>query len=76
MGTTTIVLIVLGVLLAIGLIVAVIMMANRKPVYLKPKPESKNKPASANTNINSEPNVPVKSTPWLLRHKVVQIILI
>ena len=57
------ILIVLGVLLAIGLIVAVIMMANRKPVYLKPKPESKNKPSSANTNINSEPNVPVKSTP-------------
>ena len=41
MGTTTIILIVLGVLLAIGLIVAVIMMANRKPVYLKPKLEAK-----------------------------------
>ena len=49
MGTTTIILIILGVLLAIGLIVAVIMMANRKPVYLKPKPEAKNKPTSANT---------------------------
>ena len=63
MGTTTIVLIALGVLLAIGLIVAVIMMANRKPVYLKPKPEAKNKPSSANTNVNSDPNVPVQSTP-------------
>ena len=62
MGTTTIVLIVLGVLLAIGLIVAVIMMANRKPVYLKPKPEVKNETSSSNTNINSEPNVPEKST--------------
>ena len=62
MGTTTIVLIVLGVLLAIGLIVAVIMMANRKPVYLKPKPQVKNETSSSNTNINSEPNVPEKST--------------
>ena len=63
MGTTTIVLIVLGGLLAIGLIVAVIMMANRKPVYLKPTPEAKNKPSLANTNINSDSNVPVQSTP-------------
>ena len=63
MGTTTIILIVLGVLLAIGLIVAVIMMANRKPVYLKPKPEAKNKPSSANANVNSDPNVPAQSTP-------------
>ena len=63
MGTTTIVLVVLGVLLAMGLIVAVIMMANRKPVYLKPKPEEKSTPSSANTNVHSEPNVPVQSTP-------------
>ena len=62
MGTTTIVLIALGVLLAIGLIVAVIMMANRKPVYLKPKPEAKKETSSANTNINSEPNVTEKIT--------------
>ena len=66
MGTTTIILIVLGVLLAIGLIVAVITMANRKPVYLKPKPDEKNKPSSTNTNINSEPSVPVQSEPTAL----------
>ena len=62
MGTTTIVLIALGVLLAIGLIVAVIMMANRKPVYLKPKPETKKETSSANANINSEPNATEKIT--------------
>ena len=66
MGTTTIILIVLGVLLAIGLIVAVITMANRKPVYLKPKPDEKNKPSSTNTNINSEPSVPAQSAPTAL----------
>ena len=62
MGTTTIVLIALGVLLAIGLIVAVIMMANRKPVYLKPKPEAKKETSSANANINPEPNATEKIT--------------
>ena len=62
MGTTTIVLIALGVLLAIGLIVAVIMMANRKPVYLKPKPEAKKETSSENANINSEPNATEKIT--------------
>ena len=62
MGTTTIVLIALGVLLAIGLIVSVIMMANRKPVYLKPNQHSKKETSSANANINPEPNATEKIT--------------
>ena len=62
MSTTTLVLIIAGILFAVGLIVVIVLMMSRKPVYLKPK---SNKAKLADSNAEPVTNVatPVVNKP-------------
>tara|TARA_B100000579_G_scaffold119934_1_gene96515 strand:- start:72 stop:1376 length:1305 start_codon:yes stop_codon:yes gene_type:complete len=55
MSTTTLVLVIAGILFAVGLVVVIVLMMSRKPVYLKPKSNKVN--PAADDNEDSVKNV-------------------
>tara|TARA_Y100000748_G_scaffold303830_1_gene310395 strand:+ start:1502 stop:2803 length:1302 start_codon:yes stop_codon:yes gene_type:complete len=62
MSTTTLILVIAGILFAVGLVVVIVLMMSRKPVYLKPKSNQSN---STDNNESSATKVvtPVVNSP-------------
>ncbi len=62
MSTTTLILVIAGILFAVGLVVVIVLMMSRKPVYLKPKSNQSN---STDNNESSASKVvtPVVNSP-------------